>query len=1001
MTPERWQQIKEVFHSALERPGPERSGFLAAACAGDESLRSEVESLLSSHEKEGRFIDAPAYEVAAGVLVDSQSMIAPGQSLGSYRVLSTLGRGGMGEVYLAEDSRLGRKVALKLLPSSFSTDPERLARFEREARAASGLNHPNILTIYEVGSFGGRQFIAAEYVEGETLRERQRHSPLKLAEVLDLAIQVASALSAAHQAGIVHRDIKPENIMLRRDGYAKVVDFGLAKLTQTAKASADTSLSTMLQVDTGTGVVMGTTAYMSPEQARGIELDARTDIWSLGVVLYETLSGATPFKGDTNSDLIVSILERQPAPLVTTPLVPAEVDWIVRKALRKDREERYQTARELLGDLRGLKQQLDFAAQHERSISTGSDAALSQSTSNNQTRALAYSTGEPRTLSTTEIERTASIPHTSPAAAGRKRIYVAAAIALLLIASVVATYKLWPTKRGTPPFQAMKISRLTNSGNVIDAMLSPDGKYVVYVLSDGGKQSIWIRQVSTANDKEIVPAIAAGFFGLTFSRDGNDLYYAVKQMDAGTLYRVPTLGGTPAKILSGVDAAISFSPDGKQFVLVRGNYPNQGESALVIVNVSDKAERILAVRKTPEYFFPVFFTAPSWSPDGKLIAAPVARTGAVTKLLAFSVEDGKSTDLTPSPWKFASRVEWLPDMNGLLVIAGEGTAASQVWYLSYPGGEKRQITNDLNTYRAIGLSADGTRFSTVQASGLVNIWIAPEGDANRAVQLSTGNVGWFISSGQSLSWTPNDRLVFVSNESGNLDIWIMDTDGGNRGQLTSNSGQNASPVVSADGRKIVFTSNRSSARNIWRMDLDGNNQLQLTSGSGELFPTISADSKWVFYSSLKDGIPTIWKVSIDGGSPMQVTTSPSLAPSVSPDGKFLAYLFPEAGDPLGPPNHIAIIPIDGGDPIKTFKYEVGRVNTPFTQWALDGKSIMYAVSGNVTNIWSQPLDGGPPKQVTDFKDGLMTGFAWSADRKKFATTRGKLLRDAVLISEAK
>jgi serine/threonine protein kinase/Tol biopolymer transport system component len=1002
MTPERWQQIKEIFNSALERTGSDRSNFLDRVCAGDESLRHEVESLLSSHEKEGRFIDAPAYEVAAGVLVDGQSMIASGQSLGSYRVLSILGRGGMGEVYLAEDSRLGRKVALKLLPSSFTNDAERLARFEREARAASGLNHPNILTIYEVGSFAGRQFIAAEYVEGETLRQRQAHSRLKLPEVLDLAIQVASALAAAHQAGIIHRDIKPENIMLRRDGYAKIVDFGLAKLTQTAKASADTALSTMLQVDTGTGVVMGTTAYMSPEQARGIELDARTDIWSLGVVLYEALSGAAPFKGDTASDLIVSILEREPAPLVTTPLVPSEVDWIVRKALRKDREERYQTARELLGDLRGLKQQLEFAAQVERSPDPAPPTA-SRAVAESAEQRVDVTTDEPRAIPTGQIERTQTA--IQPAAASTRRIRsfaIAGSLIVLLVAAGFALFKFWPVRKVTAPFQSMKITRLTNSGKVIDAVLSPDGKYVVYALSDAGTQSLWIRQATTANDRQIVPPGKVGFFGLQFSRDGNDLYYAVKQnLDAGTLYRVPAFGGTPRKVLERIDGPVSFSPDGKQFVLMRGNYPNKGETALVIANADGGSERELAVRKAPEFFTPIYFTGPSWSPDGKLIAVTVGRLGAPSHVFAFAVADGKEMDLSPTPWAFAARVEWLPDMSGLLVIAGDAPGAAQVWFLSYPDGTRRQITNDLNNYRAISLAADGSKFSTVQSGGLLNTWIVPDGDTKRAIQLPTGNIGWAMSSGHKLAWTPDGRLILVSNESGNIDIWLMDADGGNRRQLTSNAGENSNPSVSQDGRQIIFTSTRSGAINIWRMDSDGNNPLQLTRGASDTFPTISRDGKWVFYTSVIAGNPTLWKVSSDGGTAVQMSSKVAVAPQVSPDGKFISYLFPDSSDQFAPPNRIAIIPIEGGEPVKVLEFELGRSTVPHSQWSADGRSIIYALSSNVTNLWSQPLDGGPPKQITDFKDSLITSFAWSHDGKTLACTRGVLTRDAVLISEAK
>ncbi|MGI9068668.1 MAG: protein kinase domain-containing protein [Pyrinomonadaceae bacterium] len=934
----------------------------------------------------------------------SEPTVTPGQVLSSYRILSTLGRGGMGEVFLAEDSRLGRKVALKLLPSSFTNDAERLARFEREARAASALNHPNILTIYEVGSFDGRQFIAAEFVDGETLRQRQAHTPLKLTEILDLAIQVVSALAAAHQAGIVHRDIKPDNIMLRRDGYAKVVDFGLAKLTQTAKVSADTSLSTMLQVDTGTGVVMGTTAYMSPEQARGLELDARTDIWSLGVVLYEMLSGATPFKGDTASDLIVSILERDPTPLVTTPLVPSELDWIVRRALRKDREERYQTARELLGDLRGLKQQLEFAAQVERSATPDPmPATASRELASSGAQRSDVATVEPRAIPTGQIERTPT--GIQPAAASTRRVRtfaIGAGLAVLLIAAGLALYKFWPSRKVTAPFQSMKITRLTNSGRAIDAILSPDGKYIVYSLSDAGKQSLWIRQVSTANDKLIVPPAPVGFFGVTFSRDGNDLYYVIKAMDTGTLYRLPALGGTPVKILQGLDASVSISPDGKQLVLVRTNYPNPGESALIIANIDGTGARNLAIRKPPEYFAPLFFTGPSWSPDGKLVAASVGSHGSPSHVFAFAVADGKATDLTPSPWQFTARVEWLPDMSGLLVVAGEAVGPTQIWFLSYPGGERRRITNDLNGYRSIGLAADGTKFSTIQRSGLVNIWIAPDGDAKRAIQLPTGNIGFFGTSGSSLSWTPEGGIVFVSNETDNLDIWSMDSKGENRLQLTTKAGQNFSPVVSPDGRYVTFTSDRTGTRNIWRMGLDGSDQMPLTNGWADGFATISPDSRWVFYSSVVSGKPTLWRVPIDGGTPVELTNRPANAPIISPDGKFIAYLYPESSEPWAPPNRMAIMPIAGGEPIKTFSFQGPTIVGTSAHWSGDGRAILYTVSNNnVTNIWSQPVEGGTPRQVTDFKDSVMTGFAWSRDGKILGCTRGVLTRDAVLISDVK
>src|SRR5437867_1737714 len=366
MTPERWQQVKQNFQSALERDAAERSAFLNQACADDAALRSEVESLISSHDQAGDSIEAMAVEAAAEMLADDQARSIVGKQIGHYQVLSRIGRGGMGEVFLAQDTSLGRKVALKLLRSDFTGIEERLRRFQQEARAASALNHPNILTIHEIGQEGPLHFMATEYVEGETLRQHISGARITVGKSLDVAVQVASALAAAHQAGIIHREIKPENIMLRTDGNVKVLDFGLAKLTE--PKTIDTAAPTLPQVETAPGVVMGTFSYMSPEQARGLAVDTRTDIWSLGVMIYEMAAGRQPFEGETASDVMSLILQKEPLPLAhSSPEVSTELERIVRKALRKDKEERYQTIKDLLIDLRNLRKELELSAEMERS----------------------------------------------------------------------------------------------------------------------------------------------------------------------------------------------------------------------------------------------------------------------------------------------------------------------------------------------------------------------------------------------------------------------------------------------------------------------------------------------------------------------------------------------------------------------------------------------------------------------------------------------------------
>jgi serine/threonine protein kinase/lipopolysaccharide biosynthesis regulator YciM len=424
MKPEHWQQLDQVLEAALERSPDKRAAFLAEACAGDESLRQKVESLLRSEEAAEGFIETPAAPLAFGVLADKQAHSLIGQQLGQYKILSPLGAGGMGEVYLAQDARLGRKVALKLLPAQFTFDADRVRRFEREGRAASALNHPNIVTIHDFGEANGTYYIATELIEGQTLRRRLAGGPMNLREAIEVAQQAAEALATAHAAGIIHRDIKPENIMLRTDGYVKVLDFGLAKLTEHRAGFVGSEAATQAKDSTEAGMMIGTVQYMSPEQARGQKVDARSDIFSLGVVLYEMLAGQSPFAGTTTADVIAAILDKEPAPL--SPQSPPELQQIVGKALRKDREARYQTVKDFLTDLKDLKERLTFEAKLERTEPP--EAA-------NATQIHRAATGEMK-------KQTAETSNSFARIISRKSVAALGLTALLVAALVVVYYSL-------------------------------------------------------------------------------------------------------------------------------------------------------------------------------------------------------------------------------------------------------------------------------------------------------------------------------------------------------------------------------------------------------------------------------------------------------------------------------------------------------------------------------------------------------------------------------
>jgi serine/threonine protein kinase/Tol biopolymer transport system component len=955
MTPESHRKICDLYNSASGLATAERKAFLDEACGGDEALRREVESLLAARDRAGDYFATPAMDVAAGLLAEENYPSLAGQSLSHYQVLSLIGAGGMGEVYLAEDTRLRRKVALKLLPWRFTQDADRARRFEREARAASSLNHPNIITIFEVGQVDGRHFICAEYIEGQTLRRRLEGDQLKLHGTLDVAVQIASALAAAHEAGIVHRDIKPENIMLRHDGLVKLLDFGLAKLIERRGEwevgsgewgkevipHSPLPITHSLPPLSTTGVAMGTLRYMSPEQARGEDVEGRSDIFSLGVVLYEMITGRPPFGGETGDEVIAAILEREPPPLARyAPAAAAELQRIVSKALRKKREDRYETASDLLLDLKALKEEI-------------------------------------------EIETKALRGRRSKAGAAR-RITVAVIALTILVAAATVIYRL--IGKPTIPFQKVDITRLTNNRNIAMSGISPDGKYIVYVDREKGHASLWLRQVATDNIREIVPPAKVNYTDLALSPDGSYAYFvrsSDKVSDLTALYRVPVFGGVPVKLIDDVYLHFTFSPDGNQLAFPR-RYFGEGKVAMMIANADGSGEHRLAARLLNEpYEFP------AWSPDGEVIVCTVGprfREGNQKGITELRVKDGAERPLTSQKWQSIGRKVWAPDGSGLLFDAYKAEKLrKQIWYLPYPGGEPRPTTIGLDHCSRISVTADLKTMLCSQQNLISDIWLAPEGDTGLARKLGAG---------MSLSWAPDGRIVYESDLDGNRDIWIMNQDGTGGKKLTSGPGRNGAPRVTPDGRYILFTSVRSGAPEIWRMEIDGSNPVQLTSSGNAQMSDISPDGKWAFYTS-----SGIRKVPVAGGEPVAIPTEHSAGyPSVAPDGKLIAYSFQEKRP--GAKSKIAVMPSGGGQPVWTFDPPHEDFWAYGIRWTTDGKALLYVVDyDGVSNIWLKPLNGGPPKRLTDFRSETISDFDLSRDGKHLICSRGGWTFDLVLVRD--
>jgi serine/threonine protein kinase len=939
--------------------------------------------------------------------------IAAGTTLGRYEVRSLLGKGGMGEVYLAQDTQLRRPVALKFLPAAFTQDEDRLRRFEQEAYAASALNHPNILTIYEIGQIDSARFIAMEYVDGEMLRQHisRSSSPqqeganpvgtgMKLGQALDLAIQIASALAASQSAGIAHRDIKPENIMLRRDGYVKVLDFGLAKLSE-RPATSDTEAPTRALINTSPGAVMGTANYMSPEQARGEIVDAPSDIWSLGVVLYEMIAGRVPFEGPTPSHVIVSILEKDPPPLsLYLTGVPEALEWIVTKALTKDREDRYQTAREMLTDLRRLKQRLDVGAELERSVTPdrryGGAAITSDST---QPASHAISTAPSEHTPTTQVNApTVSSAEYLATSIGRNKLRWGI-VAGALIAAIVGGVFLWARLRTTdtaPTFRKIRFSQVTNTGNARVATISPDGKYVVHVVSDGTQSSLWVRQTATSSNVQIVQPAEARYLGSTFSQDGNYVYYVVygKRSPLGIVYQIPVLGGEPRKIIEDVDTPITFSPDGKRFAFIR-HYPKAGETALFIANSDGTGAQKIASRHRPKRFIAGTSTGPSWSPRDDFVVCPVAGPEGGVDLhtvVGIDLKTAAEREITHQRWPFVQQVVWMPHNHGLVLSAQEQLQGpNQLWYVAHSGGEVERITNDLNNYNGVSVSADGNTIATVQSQTSSSVWLVPTASAETPVKVTSGtNEG-----GGGVALMPDGRVLYTVNGVGTADLFVVNADGSNPRQLTSNAALNGLPSVSANGRFIVFVSNRTGAPHIWRMDSDGSNPRQITNGIAEINPLISPDGQWIVYQDIND--LRLWKIPVDGGQATRLTDKLASQAAISPDGKLIACRYRD--EDLSP-FKLGLISFVTGETVKTIDIPFFRNNN--LEWTGDGRAVLYVDnSGGVSNLWSQPIDGGPAKQFTQFKSDQIFTFDLSWDGKQMVLGRGTVSDNVVLIADVK
>jgi Tol biopolymer transport system component/serine/threonine protein kinase len=844
MKPERWRKIEQLYHAALEREESQRAAYLHEVCAGDNALQREVESLLAQEKRGDGFLESPALQVAARMMTKDSRQSLKGRQLGSYKIISLLGAGGMGEVYRAHDNKLGRDVAVKTLPREFARDPERLARFRREARTLASLNHPNIAAIYGLEESGDVDCLVMELVEGETLR-----GPLPVAKALDYARQLADALEAAHEKGIIHRDLKPANVKVTPQGRVKVLDFGLAKAIWGPKRDQDLSqLATVTGVETLAGNIVGTPGYMSPEQARGKEVDKRADIWAFGSLLYELLTGKRAFQGETVLETIATLLEREPDWQALPAKTPAKVRELLRQCLQKDVDHRLQT----IADGRRTIEQAQRGWNRWRVTAT-------------------------------------------------MAVVTPLAVVLILIAAYAIVRRTQRDSNGRPAEIRAEFSRLTSQPGVEwFPSLSPDGKWLVYATDSGAaNRHIYLQSVNGQNPLDLTRDSTADDDQPAFSPDGELIAYR-SSLDGGGIFIMGRTGEAARRITRG-GFNPSWSPDGTQLAFSTedvGLYPqNPGSgSELWTVTVNTGEARRLPVQDA---------ALPSWSPHNYRIAftsrlSNRAQGGVWTIPLNGGTATPVTRDLARN-WN----PEWSPDGKYLYFVSDRG-GSMNLWRVAIdePSGktlaEPEPITTPAAYLAHPSFSADGKRIAYSSVLITANIQQLTL-DTSIAIK---GDPAW-VTSGSQLWSTPDpspdgEWVAFYSLAQPEGHLYVSHPDGTGLRQVTNDMAVDRVPRWSPDAKWIAFFSNRSGRLALWKIRPDSSELQQISEGGGGYYPTWSPDGSriaavyglegprdkqavWIFDPN------RLWKQqTAEVLPPLDWSPSPFEATSWSADGEHLA-----------------------------------------------------------------------------------------------------------------